>query len=90
MVQFTILTKAIVRVASRARFPRDRALIRLQTWIFLESAMTKLYENAQYTRRCRKYMKRKDVRSRKSKHCMDREFDEVLIFPSKRSSNNAC
>ena len=34
------------RVASRMRFPRDRALIRLQTWIFLESAVTKLYENA--------------------------------------------
>ena len=30
------------RVASRTRFP----LIRLQTRIFLESAMTKLYENA--------------------------------------------
>ena len=35
-----------VRVASRMRFPRDRALIRLQTQIFLESAVTKLYENA--------------------------------------------
>ena len=34
------------RVASRMRFPRDRALIRLQTRIFLESAVTKLYENA--------------------------------------------
>ena len=27
-------------------------------------------------------MKRKDKRSRKSKHCTDREFVEVLIFPS--------
>ena len=35
-------------------------------------------------------MKRKDERSRKSKHFTDREFVEVLIFPSKRSSNNAC
>ena len=35
-----------IRVASRMRFPRDRALIRLQTQIFLESAVTKLYENA--------------------------------------------
>ena len=34
------------RVASRMRFLRDRALIRLQTRIFLESAVTKLYENA--------------------------------------------
>ena len=34
------------RVASRMRFPRDRALIRLQTRIFLEAAVTKLYENA--------------------------------------------
>ena len=33
-------------VASRTLFPRDRALIRLQTRIFLESALTKLYENA--------------------------------------------
>ena len=33
------------RVASRVRFPWDRALIRLQTRIFLESAVTKLYEN---------------------------------------------
>ena len=77
------------RVASRVRFPWDRALIRIQTRIFLESAVTKLYEKAQYTRRCGKYMKRKDERSRKSKHCMDREFVEVLIFPSKRSSNNS-
>ena len=78
------------RVASRTRLPRDHALIRLQTLIFLESAMTKLYDNAQYTRRCGKYIKRKDERSRKSKHCLDREFVEVLIFPSKRASNNAC
>ena len=35
-------------------------------------------------------MKRKDERSRKSKHCTDREFVEVLIFPSKRALNNAC
>ena len=35
-------------------------------------------------------MKRKDKRSRKSKHCMNREFVEVSIFPSKRASNNAC
>ena len=34
------------RVASKMRFPRDRALIRLQMRIFLESAVTKLYENA--------------------------------------------
>ena len=38
--------KSYNRVASRMRFPRDRALIRLQTRIFLESAVTKLYENA--------------------------------------------
>ena len=37
---------AVDRVASRMRFPRDSALIRLQTRIFLESAVTKLYENA--------------------------------------------
>ena len=36
------------------------------------------------------YTKRKDERSRKLKRCMEREFVEVLIFPSKRSSNNAC
>ena len=35
-------------------------------------------------------MKQKDERSRKLKHCTDREFVEVLIFPLKRSSNNAC
>ena len=35
-------------------------------------------------------MKRKDESSRKSKHCTDQEFVEVLIFLSKRSSNNAC
>ena len=35
-------------------------------------------------------MKRKDERPIKSKHFTDREFVEVLIFPSKRSSNNAC
>ena len=35
-------------------------------------------------------MKRKDERSRKSKHCTGREFVEVLIFPSNRSSNNTC
>ena len=34
--------------------------------------------------------KRKDKRSRKSKPCMDRESVEVLIFLSKRVSNNAC
>ena len=34
------------RVASRMCFPRDRALICLQKRIFLESAVTKLYENA--------------------------------------------
>ena len=33
---------------------------------------------------------RKDERSQKSKRCVEREFVEVLIFPSKRSSNNAC
>ena len=38
--------KHMTRVASRMRFLRDRALIRLQTRIFLESAVTKLYENA--------------------------------------------
>ena len=37
-----------------------------------------------------KYMKRKDERSRKSKHCMDRGFVEVLIFASKSTFNNAC
>ena len=36
------------------------------------------------------YTKRKDERSKKSKRCVEREFVEVLIFPSKRSSNNAC
>ena len=34
-------------------------------------------------------MKQKDERSRKSKQCTDLEFVEVLIFPLKRSSNNA-
>ena len=32
----------------------------------------------------------KDERSKKSKRCVEREFVEVFIFPSKRSSNNAC
>ena len=35
------------------------------------------------------YTKRKDERSRKSKRYVEREFVEVLIFPSKCSSNNA-
>ena len=39
-------SKIYGRVASRTSFLRDRALIRLQTQIFLESALTKLYENA--------------------------------------------
>ena len=37
---------ALHSVASRTRFTRDRALIRLQTWSLLKSAATKLYENA--------------------------------------------
>ena len=42
------------------------------------------------TRSTRGDAKPKDERSRKSKHCLDREFVEVLIFPSKRASNNGC
>ena len=37
--------RGIGSVASRMRFTWDRALIRLQMRIFLESAGTKLYEN---------------------------------------------
>ena len=36
------------------------------------------------------HTKQKDERSKKSKRCVEREFVEVLIFPSKRSSNNVC
>ena len=32
-------------VASGMRFTRDHALIRVQTWILLKSAATKLYAN---------------------------------------------
>ena len=58
---------------------RDCALIRLQMRIFLESASTKLCMNTYFTRRCGKYIKQKDERSRKLKHCTDREFVEGLI-----------
>ena len=43
---FFVLRTHSDRVASRMRFPRDHTLIRLQTRIFFESAVTKLYENA--------------------------------------------
>ena len=45
-IHFFVNILSLCRVASRMRFPRDRALIRLQTRIYLESAVTKLYENA--------------------------------------------
>ena len=77
-------------VASRTHILRDRALIHQQMRIFLESAASKLYENAFLIRQCGKYMKRKDERPEKVKHRTDREFVEVLIFPSKRVANNAC
>ena len=69
------MSKNLTSVAS-TRFTWDRTLIRLQTWIFLESASTKLYENAYFTRRCGKSIKQKDEISKKSKQCTDREFVE--------------
>ena len=46
LVKMMIWTYCGIRAASRTRFLWDRALIRLQMRIFLESAVTKLYENA--------------------------------------------